>query len=185
MNNLEKYRGLKSILKESFFNLFVLPYRFFDFIIPEISLLNILRGHIFKLFWESGSFFTIARGNWFQRPGNISIGKRVFINTENVFANGGKISIGDYSLIGVRNVFITGNHVEKGNQRGNELSYIKPIKIGNNVWITSNCTILPGTIIEDNVILSAGSVAKGELESGWIYCGNPAKKIRKTEGVLR
>ena len=39
--------------------------------------------------------------------------------------------------------------------------------------------------MEDNVILSAGSVAKGRLENGWVYCGNPAVKVRKTEGVLR
>lgn len=76
--------------------------------------------------------------------------------------------------------------VEREKQKENEKNYQKPITIGNNVWITSNCTILPGTIIEENIILSAGSVAKGRLEKGEIYCGgNPARKVRRTRGILR
>lgn len=51
------------------------------------------------------------------------------------------------------------------------------VAIGNNVFIGARAIILPGTTIEDNVIVGAGAVAKGVLEAGNIYAGNPAKKI--------
>lgn len=43
------------------------------------------------------------------------------------------------------------------------------------------CTILDGAVIHSNVLLGAGSlVSEGkELESGYLYIGTPAKKIRK------
>lgn len=53
----------------------------------------------------------------------------------------------------------------------------KCVNIGNNVFIGWGATILPGTIIGDNVIVGANSVVSGVLEEGYIYAGNPAKKI--------
>lgn len=59
---------------------------------------------------------------------------------------------------------------------------IKPITIGNNVFIGARCTLLPGTVIEDNVIVGACSVVKGKVKSGTIIAGNPAKPISSMEG---
>jgi len=56
--------------------------------------------------------------------------------------------------------------------------YSEPIKIGNNVWIGRGCIILPGTIIEDGVILAANSSAKGYLKSNGIYAGSPLKLVK-------
>lgn len=53
-----------------------------------------------------------------------------------------------------------------------------PIKVGNNVFIGANCLILPGTIIEDNVVVGGGSVVKGLLRKDYVYAGVPAKPIR-------
>lgn len=56
------------------------------------------------------------------------------------------------------------------------------IKIGSNVFIGSHCVVLPNTIIEDNIIIGANSVIKGKLESGFLYAGNPVKKIKRLAG---
>lgn len=52
--------------------------------------------------------------------------------------------------------------------------------IGNNTLIGMGARILDGAIIEDNVMLGAGSlVAAGKhLESGSLYIGNPARRVR-------
>lgn len=55
------------------------------------------------------------------------------------------------------------------------------IVIGNNVFIGMNAIVLRGTHIGDNVIIGAGSVVSKDCESGWIYAGNPAKKIITVE----
>ena len=52
------------------------------------------------------------------------------------------------------------------------------IQIGNNVFIGAHSIILPGTIIEDNVVIAANSTVSGKLESGFLYGGNKAKKIK-------
>lgn len=61
------------------------------------------------------------------------------------------------------------------------IDLIKPIKIGNNVFIGSNSTILPGITIGNNVIVGANSMVTKDLESGFIYAGIPAKKIKSIE----
>ncbi len=55
--------------------------------------------------------------------------------------------------------------------------FIRRINIGNNVFIGLNVIILPGTIIEDNVIIGAGSVVKGNIKGNSVYAGIPAKFI--------
>jgi acetyltransferase-like isoleucine patch superfamily enzyme len=172
------------LFKLTFSRMIVGIWNIADFILPYGILSLKIRAPIFNLFWKTGKGFDLNKRNKILFLGKLKFGNKCGINLENIFDNNSKICFGDNCMIGYRNLFITTSHVEKNKQKKNELIYSKPILVGNNVWITSNCTILPGTVIEDNVILSAGSVARGKLESGWIYSGNPAVKIRKTEGTM-
>ena len=54
----------------------------------------------------------------------------------------------------------------------------QPTKIGNNVLIGSNSTILPVKICDDAVI-GGGSVVTKDINVKGIYAGNPAKLIKK------
>lgn len=58
------------------------------------------------------------------------------------------------------------------------------IEIGNHVFIGSRCVILPNSKIDDYVIIEAGSVVTGHLESGGVYAGSPAKRIGDFDKVL-
>src|SRR5699024_10211648 len=53
-------------------------------------------------------------------------------------------------------------------------------KIGHRVMIGMQTIIMDGAIVEDDVIIGAGSlVAQGKrLESGYLYVGRPAKAVR-------
>lgn len=53
----------------------------------------------------------------------------------------------------------------------------KSTKIGNNVSIGSNATILPVEIC-DNVVIGAGAVVTKNITKPGIYAGNPARFIR-------
>lgn len=57
------------------------------------------------------------------------------------------------------------------------LDLIDTIEIGDNVYIGYGTIILPGTRIENNVVIGAGSIVKGLLEANNVYAGVPAKKI--------
>ncbi len=51
------------------------------------------------------------------------------------------------------------------------------VKIGNNVFIGFNATILKGTTIGDNVIIGANSLVNGDIPSNVVVAGNPARII--------
>jgi len=55
---------------------------------------------------------------------------------------------------------------------------IKRITIGDNVYIGTGSLIMPGVSIGDNVIVGANSVVTKNLESGNVYAGVPAMKIK-------
>ena len=60
--------------------------------------------------------------------------------------------------------------------KGRRFLYKKTI-IKNNVFIGVNSIIMPGVVIEDNVIVAAGSIVTKSVLSGVIVAGNPAKII--------
>ncbi|PIP51287.1 colanic acid biosynthesis acetyltransferase WcaF [Candidatus Berkelbacteria bacterium CG_4_10_14_0_8_um_filter_35_9_33_8] len=55
----------------------------------------------------------------------------------------------------------------------------KKIVIEDGVWLGAKSIIAPGVRCKQGSILSLGSVAKNDLESNYIYQGNPAKKYKK------
>lgn len=56
---------------------------------------------------------------------------------------------------------------------------IKPIKIGNNVWIGENVSILPGVKIGNNCIIGTGSIVTKSIPDNCIAVGNPCKIVKK------
>jgi virginiamycin A acetyltransferase len=54
-----------------------------------------------------------------------------------------------------------------------------PLIIGNDVWIGTEATILPGVRIGDGAIIGAKSVITKNVPPYTIMAGNPAKQIRK------
>lgn len=103
-----------------------------------------------------------------QYPWLISIGNHVRI-TEGVI-----ILTHDYGWSVLKKINV--NH-----KKGVILGAAGEISIGNNVFIGMNSIILRNVNIGNNVIIGAGSVVCKNCESGWVYAGNPAKKIMTIE----
>lgn len=61
----------------------------------------------------------------------------------------------------------------------------KPVKIGNNVFIGFNATVLMGVHIGDNVIIGAGSVVTKDVPSNTVVAGNPAQYISSTDSLIQ
>lgn len=51
------------------------------------------------------------------------------------------------------------------------------VEIGDNVFIGMDAVIMRGVTIGNDVIIGANAVVTKDCESGWVYGGNPAKKI--------
>ena len=110
---------------------------------------------------------------------NIIVGKNVFINACCKFQDQGGIFIGDGVLIGHNVTLATLNHDERPDFRQN--IFPKPIKIGNNVWIGANATILAGVSVGDGAIIGANALVTKNVPKNTIVVGIPAKIIRKIE----
>jgi acetyltransferase-like isoleucine patch superfamily enzyme len=106
---------------------------------------------------------------------NLTIGKRVFINSGCKFQDQGGITIGDDVLIGHNVVIATLNHSFDPEHRGDLEP--RPVKIGNKVWIGANATILPGVTIGDGAIIAAGAVVTKDVAPRNVVGGVPAKVI--------
>lgn len=107
---------------------------------------------------------------------NISIGKRVFINSGCCFQDQGGIEIGDDVLIGQQVVIATLNHDPDPLKRGNMSS--AAVRIGNKVWIGAHVTILPGVTIGDGAIIGAGAVVTKDIPAYAVAAGVPAKVLK-------
>ena len=62
---------------------------------------------------------------------------------------------------------------------GEEMPKVKPIKIGNHVWVGSGVRILKGVTIGDGAVLAAGSIVTKDVEPRTLVAGVPARAIRK------
>ncbi len=111
---------------------------------------------------------------------NIRVGKNVFINSGCRFQDQGGISIGDGTLIGHNVVLATLNHGIAPEERHD--LFPAPIRIGRNVWIGANATVLPGVTVGDNAVIAAGAVVTKDVPADCIVAGVPARVIRNIEG---
>jgi len=114
---------------------------------------------------------------------NTVLGKNVNINGLRCLA-GGYVTIGDNFHSGLECLIITAEHHFEG---GEAIPYdaemvVKPVFIGNNVWLGARVTILPGVTIGEGAIVGAGAVVASDVPPLAIVGGNPAKIIRYRDG---
>ena len=112
--------------------------------------------------------------------GSLKIARGVFVNRECYFEGRGRIMIGEDCQIGPQCMFLTSHH--DASMVDGRLRIAKPVPrdvvIGARVWIGARATFLPGSSVDDDVVIAAGAVVNGHLSHGWLYAGVPAKKIR-------
>lgn len=112
----------------------------------------------------------------------IEIGANTRINGTCIHAYK-KIKIGENCLIAANCQIFDGNGHDLSfpsvENRINTVGGAKEIIINDNVWIGTNCIILPGTNIGYGSIISAGSVVANNIPAMCIAGGNPSKVIKQ------
>lgn len=106
--------------------------------------------------WVGNHFVAISEG-----PG-IFIGKKVLIGTHV------EVYDSDFHAVNVR------TRLQSDAKRA-------AVKIGNDVWIGNNVTILKGTEIGEHSVVAAGAVVSGKFPPNVVLGGVPAKVIRQIE----
>ena len=89
-----------------------------------------------------------------------------------------KILIGDHVTISHDVSIYAHTATPAKSKLGAHYSVVKEISIGDGAWIGAAALLLPGSRVEENSMIGAGSVFSGQTRSGGIYAGNPAKQIK-------
>jgi acetyltransferase-like isoleucine patch superfamily enzyme len=122
---------------------------------------------------------TEAKVKYLRKQG-MKIGKNCRLNTFSFSTEPYLIEIGDHVAIAAGTEIITHDGaIWCFREEIQNADVFGKIKIGNNVFIGDNCTILPNTIIGNNCIVGAGSVVRGKFPDDSVIVGNPAKIVLK------
>lgn len=86
-----------------------------------------------------------------------------------------RVEIGNNTMLG-RHVTIRDNN---GGHYMNRSGYknSRPVVIGDKVWLTEQCTIMPGVTIGDSAIVGALSFVVGPVKKNTVVSGNPAQVV--------
>lgn len=197
------YKGIKSLLlklsyKVSYFitvlkfwlNGVQIPSQIVARGIPIISVSS--RGELLigqRLMFNSGLYYNmIGRQHRLMlivgRGGKMVIGKNVGISNSAIVCYhsitiGNNVRIGGNCVIydsDFHNLDVSARTMGKENF---ETVPVKPVVIGDGVFIGAHSTILKGVFIGENSIIGACSVVTKSIPSNEIWAGNPAKFIRK------
>jgi len=90
---------------------------------------------------------------------------------------GGGVTIGDRVMIGAHTSITSLTHDYTQVEMYKTL-IPKPVTIGNDVWIGSNCVIMPGINISNGAVIGAGSVVTNDVPERAIVAGVPARILK-------
>jgi maltose O-acetyltransferase len=124
---------------------------------------------------------------WISKTFGCDCGKNIFIgddftgNFNLTILDIREVYIGNHVMIGPNTLITTVGHPLSPKARRGYMAKAAPVRIGNDVWIGGNVTILPGVTIGNNVVVAAGAVVTKDVPDNSLVGGVPARLIREIE----
>lgn len=110
----------------------------------------------------------------------LKIGNNCFFNHNCSITCAGEITIGDGCDF-ANNIVIVDHDHRVGKTGVQDELLIRPIKIGNGVWIGANVTVLKGVTIGDGAVIAANSVVNTNVEANTLVAGVPVRYIKNID----
>lgn len=116
-----------------------------------------------------------------QNAAHLEVGDDTYIGEFNNIRVDGTVRIGKkclisqgVSIIGSNHSFAVGTPIVDQSSRRDKLG----VTIGDDVWLGTNSTVLPGVTIGSGAVVAAGSVVNKDVPENAIVAGVPAKIVR-------
>ncbi|SMB88996.1 maltose O-acetyltransferase [Pasteurella testudinis DSM 23072] len=109
---------------------------------------------------------------------NIHVGNDFLTNYNVTILDIAPVHIGDFVMIGPNTLITTVGHPLNAAGRRAKKAQASAVRIGNDVWIGGNCTILPGVTIGNNVVVAAGAVVSKDVPDNCVVGGVPARVLK-------
>lgn len=124
-----------------------------------------------KIDWSSHVYASVK----IWAPWNLELGKNSCLGPKVECYNQGRIYIGENTIISQKVYLCASTH----NYKLKDFPLIlKPITIGNGVWVASAAFIGPSVNIGNDAVVAAKAVVIKNIEKSTIVGGNPAKLIK-------
>ena len=130
---------------------------------------------------------SVGERAWISKTFGCDCGKNIFIgddftgNFNLTILDIREVYIGNHVMIGPNTLITTVGHPLSPKARRGYMAKAAPVRIGNDVWIGGNVTILPGVTIGNNVVVAAGAVVTKDVPDNSLVGGVPARIIREIE----
>lgn len=108
----------------------------------------------------------------FTYPWKVEIGDFCWIGDDVVFYSLDRITLGAHCVVSQKTYLCTGSH-DVGDRKFGLI--VKPILLGNGVWIASDCFVAAGVTVGSNTVVGARSSVFGDLPAGYICLGSPCR----------
>lgn len=139
------------------------------------------------LFYRKIMGFDIAAASyifmdaWFDAEINFTMGPHSVINQRCRLDNRGGIIIGTNVSISAEVTILTADHDPQSSSFDGRL---RPVIIGDRVFIGTRALILPGVTLGEGCVVAAGSVVTKDVNAYSIVAGVPAKEIGSRNSEL-
>jgi acetyltransferase-like isoleucine patch superfamily enzyme len=131
-----------------------------------------------------GGMLTFIFGNRGATHPEVIIGDHTFLGHGTAFVVSSSVRVGNHCLLAgeVRISDYDGHPIDAARRRAGEptpLDAIRPVVIGDDVWIGNNVIVLKGVHIGDRSIVGAGAVVTRDVPPDVVVAGNPARVVKQ------
>jgi acetyltransferase-like isoleucine patch superfamily enzyme len=119
----------------------------------------------------------------YSEEARIVVGDRVLLGSAR-FGCIREITIGDDCILADVSIADTDFHSTRADRRSEHAPIrVASVHIARNVWLAQSATLLPGTVIGENSVVSSGAVCTRQFPANVIIMGNPAKIAAPIPGM--